>query len=1132
MSRKRSAPSQGSVLDEIDHPLSSPSKRPRVEDDEADSEDSTEEPNGEQVNGHDEIPEDDVDAFEQDEEEVDELNEQSEAEHEAMAEEYRTQKDGRDGPAESGVIDRVDLKNFMCHKHLTMKLGQQLNFVIGHNGSGKSAILTGITIALGGKAASTNRGSSLKSFIREGADAAEVILTMRNEGVEAFKPTVYGPKLIIERRITATSTSWKVKSSAGKLISSKREEVDAYCDHTNIQVDNPMNVLSQDAARQFLSTSHAKDKYSFFLKGTQLNQLAAEYTAIGAAVSQMKLAVGKHEDTLPDLERQVRDTMNRYKVLDKARSRKEELVKLQEQMVWSQVYAKEREVKAQRGKMEKAQEKLHAVRKDIEKLEAELESLDAEIKAVEDRAKESREREAPLRDDRVRLQQEYKAQQTRLTTYKEEKKRLNEQFSQYQDDIDRLQKQIDDEAARLAQDNRAQFQRLQAEREECLEERTAAQNKETDLTAQFQELEQQSRPLRARCDELKREIERTRNHITEKQTQISGLTSSRQNQLLAYGPNMIQLIRNIEQFRGWVSKPLGPMGRYVRLKDHTWSKVIESVLSNLLSSFLVTNWQDQKNLHRMLQEARLGHCGIIVGNREEFDFSEGEPDPSIVTMRRVLEFTEPSVLRTFVDSAKIERTALVRERVHGDQLVRQTPRNVAVVFSADLFKVSGGIRGSSTQTVTEFTGVPKLSRNVDESIRRLQEELRAIEQHKAGLDEQFAEASRRLSENEKLKANTKNSIPGFGRKVRQCTQRLQQIEDDLREDEPANVAALQENKREAEEGKAKVFEEAKVLVEKIKEAEDALKPISEKIDKNKQLINAFIESRDTFTEKLEEKTPVRMKVYNLLQHRRDQLEGKESVFENEQEELAKADAELTDWTEQAEEFCPKVEAPEDPQEYQKRISVIETAADAARKSGVENIDDVLQELKTKKQALSDAQKSVQDIRDVCKLFDQSLGVRRLRWQAFRRSIALRARFLFTQHLERRGYTGSLTFDHDGEKLRLRVQTEDASKSRNKDPKSLSGGEKSFATICLLLALWEAIGCPIRCLDEFDVFMDAVNRKISMKMIADTAHNNPATQFVLITPLNMQNVNLGPQVRILRMSDPERGQGLLQTGNRG
>lgn len=45
-----------------------------------------------------------------------------------------------------------------------------MNFVIGHNGSGKSAILTAITLALGGKAASTNRGSAMRSFIKEGEE--------------------------------------------------------------------------------------------------------------------------------------------------------------------------------------------------------------------------------------------------------------------------------------------------------------------------------------------------------------------------------------------------------------------------------------------------------------------------------------------------------------------------------------------------------------------------------------------------------------------------------------------------------------------------------------------------------------------------------------------------------------------------------------------------------------------------------------------------------------------------------------------------------------------------------------------------------------------------------------------------
>jgi chromosome segregation ATPase len=55
-------------------------------------------------------------------------------------------------------------------------------------------------------------------------------------------------------------------------------------------------------------------------------------------------------------------------------------------------------------------------------------------------------------------------------------------------------------------------------------------------------------------------------------------------------------------------------------------------------------------------------------------------------------------------------------------------------------------------------------------------------------------------------------------------------------------------------------------------------------------------------------------------------------------------------------------------------------------------------------------------------------------------------------------------------------------SKGRNTKTLSGGEKSFSSICLLLALWEAMGSPLRCLDEFDVFMDNVNRDVSTKMI--------------------------------------------------
>jgi ATPase subunit of ABC transporter with duplicated ATPase domains len=71
--------------------------------------------------------------------------------------------------AEAGVIDRIQLNDFMCHRKLDVALSPNTNFILGRNGSGKSAIMTAIVVALGGKATTTHRASSLKNFIRTGA---------------------------------------------------------------------------------------------------------------------------------------------------------------------------------------------------------------------------------------------------------------------------------------------------------------------------------------------------------------------------------------------------------------------------------------------------------------------------------------------------------------------------------------------------------------------------------------------------------------------------------------------------------------------------------------------------------------------------------------------------------------------------------------------------------------------------------------------------------------------------------------------------------------------------------------------------------------------------------------------------
>jgi hypothetical protein len=69
----------------------------------------------------------------------------------------------------------------------------------------------------------------------------------------------------------------------------------------------------------------------------------------------------------------------------------------------------------------------------------------------------------------------------------------------------------------------------------------------------------------------------------------------------------------------------------------------------------------------------------------------------------------------------------------------------------------------------------------------------------------------------------------------------------------------------------------------------------------------------------------------------------------------------------------------------------------------------------------------------------------------------------------------------------------------KDLRQLSGGERSFATVCFALALGELTASPFRAMDEFDVFMDAVARRVAMASLFEAAAAAPHLQFLFLTP---------------------------------
>ncbi|KAG6853816.1 hypothetical protein C0991_001062 [Blastosporella zonata] len=983
------------------------------------------------------------------------------------------------GIAEHGIIERVEMVNFMCHAFLKFEFGPQINFIIGHNGSGKSAVLSAITVALGGKSNSTGRGSGLKSFIKEGCGAAEVTIHLKNQGEEAYKPHEYGKSIIVSRRFTKEGAStWKIKGvKSSQTISSKKEELAAICDHMNIQVDNPMNVLTQDAARQFLSASAPADKYKFFLRGTQLSQLSDEYTTCLANIKQTHKVLEQKKEALPDLRIAFREATIRFEEAAKAREQKQKADELKKELAWAHVRGKQEELEAQIGA--------------VAKLERTLGKIEKSIEAAQDFDKK-------IADETIRMEANTQAKQ------QETARRLNEARGNVE----------------------------------------AAQAALTEFNKQISAQEETTNALKSEGFELQKKVDPIRAEIQNCEGMIQRAKDAEKNSFIPYGNNIKGVLDAINQQRWIGDKPVGPLGLFVKAKDPAkWGELLRSQLRQYLTGFAVTNSADRDQLTRILLHFNNHDTMIIINKRDLFDYSRGEPPAEYLTVLRALEISDPYVMRVLINMAKIERIVLAHTRVEGEQMLRGL-RGGGVAWTSERFlsvrvfpEGGSAVTPLGRNTRNDATSMLLTGRDAQSEIAHIHEQIKKLEQeHNLALQQVQAKRQEWNVERGKLD-NLKNQQPKAIDRHRRVKMALVDLQQTANDDLPSNVASFQSAKEEAETEKAGVIAQAEDVLRQKKEHDDKNRALIPDLEKVKDRIKEFNQHKAGLVSKTQDAAEKRMRAQHTIDHHTNKLNIAKADVAKEQAVADVLQEEFTNWTDKALEFCDRYPSPRKVEAVQRTLESVNKALAEREKRHVFNfltsksvlmhgatVEEMTIEVNKTKAKLDTAEKDLKQMSTLNKALKASLTVRLQRWQDFRRHIALRCKLVFGYHLSHRGYYGKVLFNHDAGTLALKVVTDDQAATqqlsqakREKDPRSLSGGEKSFSTICLLLSLWESIGCPLRCLDEFDVFMDAVNRRISMKMMIDTANSSDKKQYILITPQDMGNVQLGPTVKVNRMT---------------
>ena len=91
----------------------------------------------------------------------------------------------RSGDYSHGCIVRLKLTNFMHYSDICIEPLPGFNVIIGHNGSGKSAIVNAICVGLGGDIDTLQRTESVSSLVRRGAKEARIEIELHNAEQEA-----------------------------------------------------------------------------------------------------------------------------------------------------------------------------------------------------------------------------------------------------------------------------------------------------------------------------------------------------------------------------------------------------------------------------------------------------------------------------------------------------------------------------------------------------------------------------------------------------------------------------------------------------------------------------------------------------------------------------------------------------------------------------------------------------------------------------------------------------------------------------------------------------------------------------------------------------------------------------------
>ncbi|XP_029568705.1 structural maintenance of chromosomes protein 6 [Salmo trutta] len=1065
-------------------------------------------------------------------------------------EEVKEEEDGREdhgtsfndhstspsGLGDIGVIESITIKNFMCHHLLgPFQFGPNVNFIVGNNGSGKSAILTALIVGLGGKATITNRGASLKGFVKNGESTADVTVKLRNRGPDAYKGDVYGECISIEQRISSDGVrTCRLKSKTGHLVSNKKDELTAILDHFNIQVDNPVSILNQEMSKQFLHSKSEADKYKFFMKATLLEQMKRDYIHIKQTKAVTREQVERQEECLKDLKQEFLQKKERYENLSSVGKMKETLEELKKMMAWCLVREKERLVQQLQEQID-AEERNHKHEENLQLCQNKVTVAEKTLQEIQSRLHSRKEEEESLSEDCRKIKEEVKsknkAQKEQEVVYFRAVNKLKQSEKEQSLLHERIHKvkNIGSENKKAEAEHTKRLQKISSLR-------TQLEKHETQCTALNQEIKDRQQALfkgKEELDKLRLEEKNIQVSMEAKLKRKNQLLASRSNKLKRFGDNMPDLLDTIDKayIQGrFTKKPLGPIGACINLKDPALAVAVESCLRSFMKTFCCDNYKDEAVLQDLMSRY------FSKGNRPQIIVSpfsgsvyrvqgRGVNHPEYPSVLDSLSIANPVITNCLIDMRGIESILIIKEKDAARRVMQQgrPPRNCREAFT-----VEGDQVYPNRYYTPDFSMAKYLGGDLETEIRMVESEL---ENYKAQLSRFQLHLSSVNEDIQRMEAKLHSTIMTLKKTLATVNQvkagvtELENVEEEQTDDISTLEEVAQENQQRID-GEKETVEEAKEELEEHKRT-------------TKEVDCQYVDVRNRIEQLAEETEPLKeeqgkaeaqcSKLERSLKILEKKLMDHQDNMQAMRSDLALKEEEVTEFVAKAKEISPERQQVERQQVERSARSIDVEITRLRRKISVQESShgDHEQVVREYAEALANYRDKSNQVRDLKKFIDRLDNImsdRQTRYKIMRRSLSVRCKLYFNNFLIKMNCCGSMMFDHSSETLSISVKPPGRENDSMSDMRSLSGGERSFSTVCFILSLWEITESPFRCLDEFDVYMDMHNRRISLDLLLELSERQHLRQFFFITPLSTSNLPKSDHIKIHQLQDPERAGG--------